>query len=68
MNFKKITTDFVLIFVLTFVVSVLVSYLYSLIAHGQGLADWGTAIRMGLILGVVISWVQGREKDKKNSD
>lgn len=46
--------SFFVIFVLVFVVTAAVSFLYSLIVHGSGQADWGSAIRMGIILGIIL--------------
>lgn len=46
--------SFFVIFVLVFVVTTAVSFLYSLIVHGSGQAEWGSAIRMGIILGIIL--------------
>ena len=62
MDFKKLILDFLLIFAITFVVSALVSFLYSLIVHGQGVADWPMAVRFGIILGIILPWIQRRSK------
>ncbi len=61
MNVKKFVTDFALTFVIVFVVSLIVTFLYNLIAHGQGVADYETALRFGIILGIALPWLHQRE-------
>jgi preprotein translocase subunit SecF len=62
MNFKKLSLDFLLMFVITFVVSAVVSFLYSLIVHGQGVANWSMAVLFGIIVGIITPWIQRRNK------
>jgi hypothetical protein len=50
--------SFFVIFVLVFVVTAAVSFLYSLIVYGSGQVDWGSAIRMGIILGIILPSVK----------
>jgi len=52
MKVARAILDGVITFALVFVVSAIVSYIYSLIAHGTGRFDWGTAVRLGIILGI----------------
>ncbi len=54
MNVRSFLIDMVMTMVLIFVVAVVVTWLYSLIAHGDGSADWGTAVRLAIILGVAL--------------
>ncbi len=56
--------SFIIIFILVFVAAAVVSFLYSLIVHGSGQVDWGSAIRLGIILGVALPLV-GRLEGKK---
>jgi hypothetical protein len=51
---KGLLTEVVVTFVLTFVVTLIVTYLYSLIAHGAGVIDWGTAVRFSIIFAIVL--------------
>jgi hypothetical protein len=57
--------SFLLVGALVFVVSSIVSYLYSLIAHGVGEVDWGSAVRLGIIFGIVIPSLRLMELRKK---
>ena len=62
MNIKRFASDFVVIFAAALLVNVIVTYLYSLIVHGAGVIDWETAFRTAIILSIVLSWIQQREK------
>ncbi len=70
MRIAQALLDGVITFAIVFVVSAVVSYIYSLIAHGDGWFDWATAIRLGIILGVTLSYLQARQRrakqDKEN--
>lgn len=66
MNLKKYLTDLVLTFAIVLVVSTVVTFLYNLVAHGQGVADWETAFRLAIIMGVALPWLQQREKKNKD--
>lgn len=48
---------FVVVAVSTFVVSAGVTYVYSLVAHDAPAVDWGSAVRLAVILGIVIALV-----------
>ncbi|HBY18383.1 MAG: hypothetical protein XD77_1483 [Marinimicrobia bacterium 46_47] len=61
MDTKKILTFFAGIFTVTFVVSVIVTFFYSWIAHGTAMAEWGTSLRLAVILGIVMTWVHVRD-------
>lgn len=61
MNALRSVREFALFFALTFVVTAAVSFLWSLVAHGSGIVDWGSAVRLGIILGVVLAWRHARE-------
>jgi hypothetical protein len=56
--------SFIFILVLVFVVTAAVSYLYSLVVHGSGQADWGSAVRLGIILGIILPFVRKFEGKK----
>jgi len=65
MNFKNIIIDFVLHFIMVLVAAIIVSFLYSLIVHGAGVIDWETSFRLAIIFGVVFSWINARERKRK---
>ena len=65
MSIKKLLIDFVITFAVTFVVAAIVTFLYSLIIHEAGAVDWETSFRLGIILGVVLSWTKARESKEK---
>ncbi|HUU19316.1 MAG TPA: hypothetical protein VMW72_19350 [Sedimentisphaerales bacterium] len=45
---------------MAFVVSAIVSLLWNLIAHGSMMVDWGSSLRMGIILGIIAPWIIAR--------
>jgi hypothetical protein len=63
MNIKKYVTGFAQTFAIVFVVSAIVSFLYSLVVHGESLVDWGSTFRLAIVLGIVLPWLQLREKN-----
>ncbi|MFC1583756.1 hypothetical protein ACFL4U_03625 [Candidatus Neomarinimicrobiota bacterium] len=65
MNFKALLREFMTTFGVTLVVAAIVSFLYSLIAHGTGTVDWGTSFRLAIILGIVLPWMGGRARRKR---
>ncbi len=56
--------SFIIISILVFVAAGVVSFLYSLIVHGSGQVDWGSSVRLGIILGIALPLV-GRFEGKK---
>ncbi|MCF6334286.1 MAG: hypothetical protein L3J12_00910, partial [Spirochaetales bacterium] len=48
------------------VVSAIVTFLYNLIIHKVGIVDWETAFRLAIILGIVLTWSNAREKKGDN--
>ena len=65
MNLAKAIIEFMITFVITLVVTALVTYLYSLIVHGSSVVDWGISVRLGIILGVVLTISHVRNNTKK---
>lgn len=61
MSFLK---SFVIILVLVFVVAAAVSFLYGLIVHRSGHVDWESAIRLGIILGIILPFVGKFERKR----
>lgn len=64
MKFKTILVEFVTVFAVTFVAAVIITFLYSLIVHGAGRIDWGTAFELALILGIIFPWLNARKSKK----
>ncbi|MBD3334736.1 MAG: hypothetical protein GF355_04415 [Candidatus Eisenbacteria bacterium] len=62
--------EVLLVAVVTFVVAAVVSLLWNLISSGSPGVDWGTAVRMAVIFGVILPWthrVGGGRKDHSGS-
>ncbi|MDI6849172.1 MAG: hypothetical protein QME69_05200 [Candidatus Saccharicenans sp.] len=51
-----------MIAVIVFLVTAVVSYLYSLIVHGSGQSDIASAVRLGICMGIVLTWLDRRRK------
>ena len=67
MKVGKVVTEFIVAFILAFVVSAIVSLLWNLIAHGSTVVDWGSSLRLGIILGIITPWiiVRGSKKEQE---
>jgi hypothetical protein len=63
----KRVLNFISVFALVFIISSLVSYLYSLVIHGDGVVDWGTSVRLGIILGLILPWTISRKVKRGES-
>lgn len=66
MDVKKLAIGFVTYFVPTLIVAVVVMFVYSLIVHGAGAVDWGTAFVLAVISGIVFPVVEssgGKEEE-----
>jgi hypothetical protein len=64
MKIAKVLLEFAAAAALAFVVTALVSWLWNLSAHGAGTVDWGTAVRMSIILGCIATWTIARGNKK----
>jgi hypothetical protein len=64
MNTKDAVTGSLITGLIVFVVSLVVAYLYSLIIHGNGVLDWESSIRLGIILGIVLTAVRHMDRKK----
>ncbi|UCE18001.1 MAG: hypothetical protein JSV84_14215 [Gemmatimonadota bacterium] len=60
----KAIIEFLLTFVLALVVTSIVSVLWNLIVHGQGTVDWATSFRFGIVLGILLPWMNARNRKK----
>lgn len=65
MNFKQMAVGFVSTGLITFVVSLVVTWVYNAIAHGGGMVDWDTSVRLALIFGITLPAVRALEGKKK---
>ncbi|MBD3235763.1 MAG: hypothetical protein GF330_03585 [Candidatus Eisenbacteria bacterium] len=64
MRGRGIVFSFLLTATLSFAVTLLVTLLWNLIAHGQASFDWSQSFRMGIIFGVVLTWLpRGKRQD-----
>ncbi len=59
-------SDFLITLILTFAVSAVVTFLYNIIVHSQSVVDWGTSVRLAIILGVLFPLLHYRENKKKS--
>lgn len=62
MRLQNILLYFLGIFILTFLVSSAVTCLYSWIMYGSGRIDWESSVRLAIILGIVLTWTDARNK------
>ena len=62
MKIKGILLNFAIFFLITFVVSTIVNFLWNLIFHGTTTIAWETSFRLAIILGIVLAWIQKKEK------
>lgn len=60
---KKFIIDFTITFIAALIVTAAVSYLYSLILHGNGIINWGTAFSFAIVLGIVVPWINYRKRN-----
>ncbi len=51
---KNSLIGFAITFVVTLVTAAIVTWLYSFIVHGEGVANWDTAVLLAVILGIVL--------------
>jgi len=65
MKAGKLITEFIIVFILVFVVSAVVSLLWNLLAHDSTVVDWGSSLRMGIILGIIAPWIISRGSKKE---
>lgn len=61
MKIARLILDGAIGFVIVFIVATLASYVYSLVAHRTGAFDWGTSVRLGVILAIVLPYLNLRQ-------
>ncbi|HET6990719.1 MAG TPA: hypothetical protein VFJ43_05310, partial [Bacteroidia bacterium] len=62
MNFKKIISEFIIVFIISLLVTLVVSFLWNLVFHGIGRVDWETSFRFAIVLGIIIPIIDSRKK------
>lgn len=65
MTLRAVVFYFLWVLGLAFVVTAAVTFLYNFVVHGAGVVEWGTALHLGLILGIFLSWVRFREQTRE---
>jgi len=65
MNIKRLLVDFVTVFVVTLIVSVVVTLLWNLIVHGASTIDWETSVRLAILFGIILPWIETRRSKEK---
>ena len=65
MKVGKVITEFIVAFILAFIVSAVVSLLWNIIAHDSMVVDWGSSLRLGIILGIITPWIIARGSKKE---
>ena len=65
MNIKNLLVDFVTVFAVRLIGSVVVTLLWNLIVHGAGTIDWETSFRFGILLGIILPWIERRRSKEK---
>ena len=61
MSLRQFLVDATITAVVTFMVATVVTYLYNLVAHGSGWVDWGTAIELAIVFGIVLPLMLSRQ-------
>lgn len=64
MSAGKMLLEIVVTAVIAFVVSAIVSVVWNLVAHGAASPDWETAVRLGVIFGIVVPLVVARGRTR----
>jgi len=62
MKIKRLLFSFIVVFAITFIVSAIVNLLWNFIFHGTTAVAGEMSFRFGIILGIVIPWIQERGK------
>ena len=65
MNIKRLLVDFVTVFAVTLIVSVVVTFLWNLIVHGASTIDWETSVRLAILFGIILPWIETRRSKEK---
>lgn len=65
MNIKRLLIDFVSSFLLVLAVVSIVTYVWGLIFHAAGAVDWETSFRLAIIFGIVLPWIEARNRKQQ---
>ncbi|RMG36896.1 MAG: hypothetical protein D6732_07575 [Methanobacteriota archaeon] len=66
MTVRTFMINFVSTFVVVFIVASFVSFLWNLVFHAAGIVDWETSFRLAIILGIILPWVQERDRRRQS--
>lgn len=55
---------FVVTFAITFGVALAVNFLWNVIGHGESTVEWSVPFRFAIILGVVLTWIEARDRGR----
>lgn len=67
MKLKELFLDFSVTLLVSFPVSVIVTFLYNLIVHNESIPDWGTSVRLSVILSIIfpiLHYITDRKRNK----
>lgn len=67
MKLKEFLLDFSVTLLVSFAVSVIVTFLYNLIVHNESIPDWGTSVRLSVILSIIfpiLHYITDRKRNK----
>jgi hypothetical protein len=65
MNIKDVAVGVISTGAVVLVVSLVVTWLYSALAHGSGVLDWESSIRLAIIFGITFPVVRALEKKRR---
>ena len=65
MHIKKLLVDGFTVFSVTLAVSLIVTLLWNLIVHGTGTLNWETSIRLAILFGIILPWMETRRSKEK---
>jgi len=71
MNIKREIFYFLSVAPLILVVSATVTFFYTSAVYGEGVTDWTNSLRLAIILGIFLTWVNYRKRKrvkKKNNN
>ena len=57
---KRLLVDVLIVFSVSLVVSIVVTALWNLVGHRAGAVDWETSVRLAILLGIIVPWLQSR--------
>jgi len=62
MKIKRLLFSFIVIFAIAFAVTTIVNFLWNFIFHGAASVVWEMSFRWGIVLGILLTWMQEKGK------